>query len=256
VGRLIDPAVKAAVPRAASAFEPLRAPLAAGRYLPPRLAASAASGIDVARGHGLTRRSARSRPGSRRLDGAVRAVVHLAQAVVRAVMSAGTGARRALFATAASLVVVPCFGQQAATNAPPAKGATQPAVGTQHSRYQPDRFAGRAGEYYRLIWGVDALGVKWTESGEVIRFSYRVLDAEKAKTLNDKGSEPSLIDSQAGVSLVVPSMEQIGQLRQSSTPEAGKSYWMAFSNKGRLVKRGHRVSVVIGKFRADGLVVD
>jgi hypothetical protein len=51
-------------------------------------------------------------------------------------------------------------------------------------------------------------------------------------------------------------MDKIGKLRQSSTPEAGKSYWMAFSNKGRLVKRGHRVSVVIGKFRADGLVVD
>ena len=39
-------------------------------------------------------------------------------------------------------------------------------------------------------------------------------------------------------------------------PVAGKSYWMAFSNKGRLVKRGDRVTVVIGPFRADGLVVD
>jgi hypothetical protein len=51
-------------------------------------------------------------------------------------------------------------------------------------------------------------------------------------------------------------MEQIGQLRQSADPEEGKSYWMAFSNKGRLVKRGDRVDVVIGQFRADGLVVD
>ncbi len=51
-------------------------------------------------------------------------------------------------------------------------------------------------------------------------------------------------------------MEKVGQLRQSSTSQAGKSYWMAFSNKGRLVKRGDRVNVVIGKFRADGLVVD
>jgi len=124
------------------------------------------------------------------------------------------------------------------------------------SKYRPDRFAGRAGEYYRLIWGVDSLAVKWTESGEIIRFSYRALDPDKAKALNDKKSEPSLIDPRAGVSLVVPSMEQIGQLRQSADPEEGKSYWMAFSNKGRLVKRGDRVSVVIGQFRADGLVVD
>jgi hypothetical protein len=146
--------------------------------------------------------------------------------------------------------------QQAPGNPPRAADATQPAAGAQHSRYQPDRFAGRAGAYYRLVWGVESLGVKWAESGEVIRFSYRVLDPEKAKTLNEKRYEPSLIDPQAGVQLVVPSMEKIGQLRQTSTPEAGKSYWMAFSNKGRLVKRGHRVSVVIGKFRADGLVVD
>jgi hypothetical protein len=156
---------------------------------------------------------------------------------------------------AASLFAGLVKAQQAAGN-PPGADATQPAAGARHSRYQPDRFAGRAGTYYRLVWGVESLGVKWTESGEVIRFSYRVLDPEKAKTLNDKQFEPSLIDPQAGVQLVVPSMEKIGQLRQSSTPEAGKSYWMAFSNKGRLVKRGHRVSVVIGKFRADGLVVD
>jgi hypothetical protein len=138
-----------------------------------------------------------------------------------------------------------------------ASQAGGPKAGTAGSmRYRPDRFAGRAGRYYHLIWGVDSLSVKWTESGEVIRFSYRVLDADKAKTLNDKKYEPSLIDPTAGVKLVVPSLEKVGQLRQSSTPVAGKSYWMAFSNKGRLVKRGDHVDVVIGQFRAQGLVVD
>ena len=131
--------------------------------------------------------------------------------------------------------------------APPAKTT---------SGYQPNRFAGRAGRYYELVWGVDTLGVKWVESGEVIRFNYRVLDAEKAKTLNDKKSEPFLIDPRAGVKLVVPSLEKVGQLRQSSTPKAGRSYWMAFSNKGRMVKRGDHVNIVIGSFHADGLVVD
>lgn len=120
----------------------------------------------------------------------------------------------------------------------------------------PDPFAGRAGKYYRLVWGVDSLVVKSAESGEMIRFSYRVLDAEKAKALADKKSAPSLICPRAGVSLVVPSMENIGQLRQSAPPEDGKSYWIAFSNKGGFVKRGDHVNVVIGQFRADGLVVD
>jgi len=85
----------------------------------------------------------------------------------------------------------------------PAAKPRTPAEKAPSSKYRPDRFAGRAGEYYRLIWGVDSLGVKWTESGEIIRFSYRALDPVKAKALNDKKSEPSLIDPRAGVSLVV-----------------------------------------------------
>jgi len=114
----------------------------------------------------------------------------------------------------------------------------------------------QAQRYYEGVWGVDSLTVRYTESGEIIRFSYRVLDPQKAATLNDKKVQPSLSDPQARVSLVVPQMEKIGQLRQSSTPIAGKSYWMAFSNSGRLVKRGHRVDVQIGSFHADGLVVE
>jgi hypothetical protein len=85
-----------------------------------------------------------------------------------------------------------------------------------------------------------------------------VLDGDKAGALNDKKSEPSLIDPQVGVKLVVPALENGGLLRQtpSGKPEPGKIYWMAFSNKGRLVKRGDHVNLVIGRFLADGLVVD
>ena len=150
-------------------------------------------------------------------------------------------------------------GDSAQTPAPPAARPTQAAAGKPAgtpTRYLPNRFAGRAGVYYKVAWGIDSLSVKWAESGEIVRFSWRVLDAEKAKVINDKKVEPALIDPQAGVSLVVPAVENVGQLRQSATPEAGKSYWMAFSNKGRRVKRGDRVNVVIGPFRADGLVVD
>ncbi len=145
---------------------------------------------------------------------------------------------------------------QPATASKPTTPAPQPAGGVSHSPYRPNRVSKRALEYYSLVWGVDSLSVKWTESGEVIRFTYRVLDAEKAKVLNDKKNQPVLIDPQAGVKLVVPSLEKVGQLRQSSTPEAGKSYWMAFSNKGRPVKRGDHVIVEIGTFKAEGLVVD
>jgi len=66
---------------------------------------------------------------------------------------------------------------------------------------------------------VDSLAVKWGESGEVIRFTYRVLDADKAKVLNDKKLEPSLIDPQAGVKLVLTAMENDEQMSQCHPPE-------------------------------------
>ena len=123
------------------------------------------------------------------------------------------------------------------------------------SPYHP-AVPGRAQDYYQSFWGVDSLSVRSVESGELIRFNFRVVDAAKAEPLNDKKAEPFLFAERARVKLVVPSLEKVGQLRQSSPPEVGKVYWMAFSNKGGLVKRGDRVSVVIGKFHADGLFVE
>ena len=140
---------------------------------------------------------------------------------------------------------------------PPAKAGTPgqpgPAV---HRTDLANHFSPREIMYYQGVWGVDSLKVKYTESGEMIRFSYRVVDPEKAVVLNDKNAEPSLSDPEAGVKLVVPEMEKVGKLRQSSTPIAGKTYWMAFANGGRRVKPGHRVIVEIGHFHAAGLEVE
>ena len=110
--------------------------------------------------------------------------------------------------------------------------------------------------YYEGAWGVGELRVKTAESGELVRFNYRVLDPVKAAALNDKKAEPQLFDAQAGVKLSVPQMEKVGKLRQSSTPKAGMTYWMAFSNPTRAVKPGHRVDIVIGTFRANNLIVE
>jgi hypothetical protein len=110
--------------------------------------------------------------------------------------------------------------------------------------------------YYQLVWGVDIVGVKLVSSGLLVRFSYRVVDANKAKVVNDKNAAPYLFDEKTRAKLIVPTMEKVGQLRQSSPPENGQEYWMVFSNKGAYVKPGSRVDVVIGNFRAAGLVVE
>ncbi len=138
----------------------------------------------------------------------------------------------------------------------PGKAASAAASKSSPTRYQPDRFAGRARTYYAAVWGVDALSVKAVESGELIRFSYEVLDPGKAKAINDKETEAFLVAPDAHAQLVIPTLEKVGKLRQSSSPEAGRSYWMAFSNPTRTVKKGDRVNVSIGQFHADGLVVE
>jgi hypothetical protein len=156
-------------------------------------------------------------------------------------------------------------GQSPASSPPatPAPGASSANKGAPATRPVPvwqgsqaNRISQRAEKYYEGVWGVGELRVKVAESGELIRFNYRILDPAKAAALNDKKMEPELYDAQARVKLTVPQMEKVGKLRQESTPQAGMTYWMAFSNPTLVVKRGHRVDVVIGSFRATNLVVE
>jgi hypothetical protein len=133
----------------------------------------------------------------------------------------------------------------------------KPAAASTLYRNQPDHIANREAAYYEAVWGIASPSVKAVESGVILRFSYRVLDPKKATLLNDKKLSPLLVSPEKGVQLVVPSMEKVGQLRQAPHElEAGKSYWMAFSNSGRVVKPGDRVDIVIGNFHARGLLVE
>jgi hypothetical protein len=110
--------------------------------------------------------------------------------------------------------------------------------------------------YYKRKWGIDIIGVRLVSSGSMLRFTYRVLDADKARMLNDKRWNPYLVDGATGAKLGVPEMEMVGKLRQTASPEKGRIYWMVFGNPNRLVKAGNQVDVVIGSFRAEGMVVE
>jgi hypothetical protein len=157
----------------------------------------------------------------------------------------------ALFA--GSLVVSSAVSQSGASTSP----ASKPATASAPYRNQPPRVSNREAAQLEAVWGIEAPSVKVVESGVMIRFNYRVLDPVKAKALEDKKVEPHLECPEKGVQLVVPTMEKVGQLRQAPrTIEAGKSYWMAFSNVGRVVRPGDRVDVVIGNFRVRELIVE
>lgn len=125
-----------------------------------------------------------------------------------------------------------------------------------NSPYRRTKLTDRARDFYPAVWGIDRLRVSSTSSGNLIRFSYRVLEPKLAKSLGDHESTPYLYAPRSHAILQIPTMEKIGQLRQLNAAEIDKEYWMAFSNKGNLVRPGERVNVIIGKFHADGLLVE
>ena len=104
-------------------------------------------------------------------------------------------------------------------------------------------------------WGIDIVAVRTTAAGSMIDFRYRVLDADKAATLFKRANKPFLIHQKSGKVLEVPVTAKIGPLRSSDNPQAGRTYWMFFGNKTRLVQKGDTVTVVIGDFRAENITV-
>jgi|GEM_PF-1686939 len=120
----------------------------------------------------------------------------------------------------------------------------------------PLEWRARQGLYYKRNWGVEVIGVKTVSSGYMLAFKYLIVDAEKAKLLNDRKTRAFLRDEASGAVLSVPAMEKVGELRPGATPEVGRTYFMVFGNPGRFVKPGNRVSVVAGALSIDGLIVE
>jgi hypothetical protein len=105
-------------------------------------------------------------------------------------------------------------------------------------------------------WGIKITNLQLSANGFVVDFRYKVLDPEKAATLGKRENKPVLIDQATGAKFRVPTTPKVGSLRQTAVhPTAGKIYFMLFAT-GKLIKPGNKVTVVIGDFRAENLVVE
>ena len=104
-------------------------------------------------------------------------------------------------------------------------------------------------------WGIEIVDVHPTAKGRMLIFRYRVLEPEKAQPLMKKDAEACLIDQASGKKCITPTMEKVGTLRSRSQEAIkGRTYFTLFANNAG-VKSGARVTVVIGDFRAEDLVV-
>ena len=103
------------------------------------------------------------------------------------------------------------------------------------------------------IWGVEVVGVRLTGASYMLDFRYKVLDEGKAAELFERANKPVLIHKATGAELEVPRPAKTGPLRPTNPPEAGRTYFILFSNPG-MVKAGDEVTVKIGGFEADVVV--
>lgn len=105
--------------------------------------------------------------------------------------------------------------------------------------------------------GIEVLGARQTAAGYLIDVRYRVIDAEKALRWMDRNQKSYMIDESTGAKFYTPSPPKVGPLRQTSRkPAPGRTYFMMFANPGRFIKRGAKVTVVVGDAKVEHLVVE
>lgn len=152
-------------------------------------------------------------------------------------------ATRLLLTALVSLAATGCTTTSTASRAP--AGEAKPA----------DAPAARGSE----AWGVEPLAIRLSAAGHMLDFRMRVLDAEKAAPLLVRKTECYLIAEKSGQMLQVARSPKIGALRSTVRTEGmvkeNRVYGALFTNHGKLVRAGDRVTVVMGDFRAEHLVV-
>lgn len=104
-------------------------------------------------------------------------------------------------------------------------------------------------------WGIEITSLAMTAGGHMVDFRFRVLDSTKAATLFAPENKPYLIDQASQKVFSVPVMAKVGPLRTAEPPKQDRIYWMFFGTVPGEVKTGSKVTVVIGDFRVENMVV-
>jgi len=111
----------------------------------------------------------------------------------------------------------------------------------------------------REDWGVEVLGLRLASANMMIDFRFRVVDVDKAISLFDHQIKPHLIVDRSNIKLPVPMAAKVGAFRPTNRGKnikADRNYYMIFGNPDRHVKAGETVTIVIGDFRVEHLVVN
>jgi hypothetical protein len=107
-------------------------------------------------------------------------------------------------------------------------------------------------------WGVELISLRLTAGGYMIDFRFRVLDSEKSNTFFDHKIKPLLVVERSNAKLPIPMASKVGGFRTTNRGKnirSNKTYYMVFGNPDSHVKSGEKVTMVIGDFKAEHLIV-
>jgi hypothetical protein len=105
-------------------------------------------------------------------------------------------------------------------------------------------------------WGIRPVAVLLSAGGYMLDFRYHVSDAEKAAPLFSRQIKPYIIEQSSGAKFFVPETAKVGALRQTRKPYPDKNYFIIFGNPAKYVKKGNKVTVVIGDLKIENLAVE
>lgn len=105
--------------------------------------------------------------------------------------------------------------------------------------------------------GIRVVGVRPTAEGRMLNFRYKIIDAEKAASIISPMNKPYLIDQKTGTKFGVPNLPKVGALKQRGKKAyEDRIYFVLFANPGQMIKPGDSVTVVIGDFRKEDILVE
>lgn len=107
-------------------------------------------------------------------------------------------------------------------------------------------------------WGIRLISLRLTAAGYMIDFRFRVLNVEKSKNFFDQRVKPHLVVERSNAKLPIPMAAKVGAFRTTNRGQnikPNKTYYMVFGNPDAHVKSGEKVTMVIGDFKAEHLIV-
>jgi hypothetical protein len=99
--------------------------------------------------------------------------------------------------------------------------------------------------------GVQITQLAVTGAGGLVDLRYRVVDPDRANAIHDARTPPGLVDEKTG--LVVHRL--LMDHAHTGPYTAGVTYYLVFTNPGNRVKRGDRVSVLLGDTQVEHVAV-